>query len=223
MVMIRSIISGLRRNRRAISVSPMPLSTSLVTRRSSGRNVRFGVIVTTVHRAVCVQSLAYDPAPVTNTTPDLVVADRICQLKYRYLRCLDLKQWDDLSACFTPDATASYSGGQYEFAGRDEIMGFLVESLGPDFVTMHQCHHPEIEVDGDRATGRWALQDTVLMTEHRLLLQGAAFYEDRYERAEDDVWRIAHTGYVRTFEYMISLDDLPSFRLTANRWAPPGS
>jgi hypothetical protein len=149
---------------------------------------------------------------------DLMVIDEICQLKYRYLRCLDLKRWDELSGCFTDDATASYSGGQYEFAGRDEIMEFLVESLGPKFVTMHQCHHPEIVVDGDRATGRWALQDTVLMTEYKLILQGAAFYEDRYLWA-DGAWRIAHTGYVRTFEYLISLDDLPSFRLTANRWA----
>ncbi len=149
---------------------------------------------------------------------DLVVVDEICRLKYRYLRCLDLKQWDDLAACFTDDATASYSGGQYEFAGRSEIMKFLVESLGPKFVTMHQCHHPEIAVDGDAATGHWALQDTVLMTEYDLLLQGAAFYEDRYVRA-DGAWRIAHTGYVRTFENLISLADLPSFRLTANRWA----
>jgi hypothetical protein len=59
------------------------------------------------------------------------------------------------------------------------------------------------------------------MTGHRLLLQGAAFYADRYERAADGLWRIAHTGYERTFEYMVSLDDLPSFRLTANRFAEP--
>jgi SnoaL-like domain len=161
----------------------------------------------------------YDPAFVAQT-PDLAAISDICQLKYRYLRCLDLKQWDDLSTCFTPDATASYSGGQYEFTGRDEIMQFLVESLGEDFVTMHQCHHPEVAVDGDSAAGRWSLQDTVIMTSHRLLLQGAAFYEDRYERAGDGIWRIAHTGYVRTFEYMVSLDDTPSFRLTANRWDP---
>ncbi len=152
---------------------------------------------------------------------DLVVRDEICNLKYRYLRCLDLKQWDDLSACFTERATASYSAGQHELVGREQIMRFLIESLGTDFVTMHQCHHPEIVVEGDRATGRWALQDTVLMTEHRLILQGAAFYEDDYERGEDGAWRIAHTGYVRTFEYLIGLDDLPTFRLTANRWADP--
>lgn len=151
---------------------------------------------------------------------DLHALHEITSLKYRYLRCLDLKRWDDLAACFTGDATASYSGGQYEFSGRDDIMAFLEGSLGPTFVTMHQCHHPEIAVDGDTATGLWSLQDTVLMTDFRLVLQGAAFYDDRYVRV-DCGWRIAHTGYVRTFEYMVSLDDLPSFRLTANRWSAP--
>ena len=150
---------------------------------------------------------------------DPVDVEQIRQLKYRYLRHLDLKQWDDLATCFTEDATASYSGGKYEFSGRDMIMTFLVESLGPGFVTMHQCHHPEIQVHGDAATGTWALQDTVLMTEHSLVLHGAAFYEDQYQRDGNGTWHIAHTGYERTFEYMISLDDLPSFRLTANRWA----
>jgi hypothetical protein len=47
------------------------------------------------------------------------------------------------------------------------------------------------------------------------VITGAAFYQDRYERGEDGRWRIAHTGYVRTYEAMMSLDDLPSFRFTA--------
>ena len=53
-----------------------------------------------------------------------------------------------------------------------------------------------------------------------LIFTGAAFYRDRYERGEDGRWRIAHTGYVRTYEAMMSLDDLPSFRFTAGVGAP---
>jgi hypothetical protein len=74
-------------------------------------------------------------------------------------------------------------------------------------------------VDGDRATGRWALDDTVIITEHRAVLRGAAFYEDEYVR-DGEVWRIQHTGYERIYEAMFSLADLPSYQLTANRWAP---
>ena len=54
---------------------------------------------------------------------------------------------------------------------------------------------------------------------------GAAFYQDRYQRGADGRWRIAHTGYVRTYEAMMSLDDLPSFRLTARlpAWGAEGA
>jgi len=45
-------------------------------------------------------------------TPDeLVEIHAIERLKYRYARCLDLKRWDELRACFTKDASAAYSSG----------------------------------------------------------------------------------------------------------------
>ena len=59
--------------------------------------------------------------------------------------------------------------------------------------------------------------DTVIVPEHQVLITGAAFYEDRYQ-LEPDGWRIAQTGYQRTYEAVQSLRDLPSFQLTANRW-----
>jgi hypothetical protein len=61
----------------------------------------------------------------------------------------------------------------------------------------------------------------VFATEHRVVIKGAAFYRDRYERGEDGRWRIAHTGYVRTYEAMMSLDDLPSFKMIAKLAAAP--
>jgi hypothetical protein len=59
----------------------------------------------------------------------------------------------------------------------------------------------------------------VIVTEHRLVLRGAAHYDDRYTRDEKGVWRIQRTAYRRLYEAMFSLDDLPSWKLTANRWA----
>jgi hypothetical protein len=93
-------------------------------------------------------------------------------------------------------------------------------SLPPTIITIHHCHHPEIELDGDpatRASGTWYLDDKVLVLEHRLMLTGAAFYDDEYVRGADGRWRIARTGYVRSYEAMESLPD--SWQLTANRWA----
>jgi hypothetical protein len=97
------------------------------------------------------------------------------------------------------------------------------EQLGPGLITTHYATQPEIDIDGDTATGMWAFQDTVIATEYRVVIVGAAFYEDRYRRGADGRWRIAHTGYRRTYEATMSLDDLPSFRLTANRWATPAA
>jgi hypothetical protein len=150
---------------------------------------------------------------------DLATIEEIRQVKYRYLRCVDLKLWDELAEVFTPDATVDYGtqvyGKPLKLAGRDEIVGFLRKKLGPDMITVHRAGQPEITVDGAVATGIWSFEDTVIATEYRVVITGAAFYRDRYERGEDGRWRIAHTGYVRTYEAMLSLDDLPSFRITA--------
>jgi hypothetical protein len=146
------------------------------------------------------------------------VLEELRQLKYRYLRTLDAKEWDEFADTLADDATADY-GDRLSFAGRDAITEYMRTTLTPAIITVHQCHSPELQVDGDTATGVWALDDTVIVTEHRLVLRGAAHYADRYARDGTGVWRIAHTGYRRLYEAMVSLDDLPSWKLTANRWA----
>jgi hypothetical protein len=84
---------------------------------------------------------------------------------------------------------------------------------------MHVAHHPELEVEGDEAEGSWAFEDTVIVTDLRVLIRGAGYYRDRYRRDADGTWRIAATEYDRVYEAMQSLDDTPSFQLIANRWA----
>ena len=100
---------------------------------------------------------------------DLVAIEEIRQLKYRYLRSLDLKLWDEFEDTFAPDATANY-GAHLSFGSRAEVVAFMREMLGPAIITVHHCHHPEIQVDGDEATGVWHLDDTVIITEHRMVL-----------------------------------------------------
>jgi hypothetical protein len=155
---------------------------------------------------------------------DLVALEEIRQLKYRYLRSVDQKLWDTLADTLTKDATANYGtpvyGEPLVLNGRDEIVTFMKEKLGPGLITVHMAGQPEIEIDGDTAKGTWAFTDTVIVTEYRLVIHGAAFYEDTYERGDDGGWRISHTGYIRTYETMVSFDDVPSLKITANRWAP---
>ena len=154
---------------------------------------------------------------------DLIALEEIRRLKYRYLRSLDLKRWDEFALTLATDATADYGtqvyGERLRLAGRDEIVAFMSRRLGPEVITVHLAGQPEIDIDGEEATGTWALQDTVIATGRQVVITGAAFYEDRYRRGEDGVWRISHTGYDRTYEAMFTLTDLPGFTLTANRWA----
>ena len=156
---------------------------------------------------------------------ELRAIEEIRQVKYRYLRCVDLKLWDEIGDTFTPDATVDYGtmvyGKPLKISGRDRIVEFFRTKLGPDIITVHSAGQPEITVDGSEARGTWSFQDTVIATEHRVVITGAAFYRDRHERGEDGRWRIAHTGYVRTYEAMMSLDDLPSFKLIARLAAAP--
>jgi hypothetical protein len=164
-------------------------------------------------------------AETTAAVERLVALEEIRRVKHRYLRCVDLKRWDELADTFTADATADYGtpalGRPIRLAGRESIVAFLRERLGPDVITVHFASQPEIDVDGDTAAGTWCFEDTVIATEYGVVITGAAFYEDRYARGADGRWRIAHTGYERTYEASMSLDDLPSFRITSNRWAPP--
>src|SRR4051794_20321090 len=96
----------------------------------------------------------------------LLELEKIKRLKYAYFRCLDQKRWDEMSELFTLDATAAYSGGKYQYQGRDEIVDFMRRNMSRDaFHTSHRVHHPEIEIDGAAATGTWAMEDVNVDTE----------------------------------------------------------
>lgn len=127
--------------------------------------------------------------------------EAIRQLKYRYFRALDCKDWPALAETLTDDATTAYDNGRYAFAGREAILGFLRDALGsPRVISMHHGHHPEIEITGDgQARGTWYLEDMVIFRDANTVLRGGAFYSDEYVRI-DGQWKIRSTGYERTFE-----------------------
>ena len=68
----------------------------------------------------------------------MLAIEEIKQLKYRYLRFLDTKEWDALAELFLEDATSAYGDGKYAFEGREAIMTFLRDALGrPSILTAH--------------------------------------------------------------------------------------
>ncbi|TQS42701.1 nuclear transport factor 2 family protein [Cryptosporangium phraense] len=159
----------------------------------------------------------------SRTLEHLLTLEDLRQLKYRYLRSVDQKDWDGLADTLTEDAVADYGtpamGDRLLLEGRAAILGFMRENLGPQLISVHAAGQPEITVNGDTAAGTWAFTDLIIAPEYQLVIQGAAFYQDTYRREADGAWRISRTGYDRTYEATLSLDDLPKFRLTSNRWA----
>ena len=155
------------------------------------------------------------------TPADLVEITAIEQLKYRYVRFMDTKRWDDLAGLFVPDATASYGGGAVRLAGVDAILEFLTGSMGDEtMLTSHKVHHPEITLTGpDTAEGIWALDDVVILAPLDMTVRGASYYEDRYVKVGSE-WRIAHTGYKRVYE---EIEPRPAdLKLTASWWGTGG-
>ena len=145
--------------------------------------------------------------------------EAIKQVKYAYLRHLDLKQWPELAALLTDDVAGTYSDGKHSFTGRDAVMGFLEKSLGTaDVVTMHTVHHPEIQLsaDGKTASGVWYLEDRVIGRSDpdpakHFDIGGTAFYADEY-RLTAEGWKIAATGYQRVFDTTSMGDKVVRYR-----------
>lgn len=139
----------------------------------------------------------------------LVKKDEIKELKARYFRGLDTKDWELFSSTMTEDVKGRYSDGQLSFDGRESLVQFMVENLSAGTtITMHHGHHPEIKIgeDGMTATGVWYLQDMVIDLVGKTRLYGAAVYRDEYRKEGGD-WLISKTGYSRTFEFVEPLGD----------------
>lgn len=143
--------------------------------------------------------------------------EAIKQVKYRYLRALDTKHWDDFAATLAEDITADYGksmGSDHSFSDRDSLVEFMRTSLPGNLISEHRVNHPEITLTGaDSATGIWYLQDRVIMPDFNLMLIGAAFYHDSYRRTADG-WKISATGYQRTYDATMPLSDIPGFKVT---------
>lgn len=155
---------------------------------------------------------------------DLEAIEAIRQLKYRYFRTLDLKMWDEFGDCLAEDVTARYGTQAMDkplhYDNRKDVVDFMAANLGTGIVTVHIASHPEIEVDGDEATGSWGFEDTVIVPEFKMIIRGGGYYVDAYRKDADGRWRISATRYERIYEAMTSLTDTPSFQLIANRWDP---
>jgi ketosteroid isomerase-like protein len=125
--------------------------------------------------------------------------EAIRQLKARYFRFVDTKQWDRWGELFTEDAVLDVPLMRGEpLRGRRAIEERVRQGLIP-MITIHHGHTPEIELDGpDRARGIWPMYDKLLRTTLETdapgfgpRYEGSGHYVERYAKDGNGRWRIA--------------------------------
>ncbi|AAS04067.1 nuclear transport factor 2 family protein [Mycobacterium avium] len=139
---------------------------------------------------------------VADTLPAI---ESIKQLKARYCRYLDTKDWAAWRTIFTDDflSDTSEAGGAV-IAGADDFVAFTRRALGrATQPTAHQVHNPEIELtSATTARGTWALQDVVRFGPG-ITLVGYGHYHETYENI-DGQWFIKSSKLTRLREDIVT-------------------
>ena len=122
--------------------------------------------------------------------------EAIRQLKARYFRTMDTKDWDGYRRVFADQVVVDTSeAGGALVEGADAFVAYVREALD-GAVTLHQGHMPEIELtSATTATGIWALNDIVVFP-NGMRLDGYGHYHETYEKVDGE-WRIASSKLTR--------------------------
>jgi hypothetical protein len=123
----------------------------------------------------------------------------IKQLKARYFRCMDTKDWDGFADVFAPDAVMDMTEEMRDqqttadpvTRGNREIAAFVRAAVDP-VTTVHHGHMPEIDLTSDTtATGIWAMEDKLRWPEGSPIkaMHGYGHYHETYERVGEE-WKI---------------------------------
>ncbi len=138
-------------------------------------------------------------------TATLVAIESIKQLKARYCRNLDTKDWAAWRTVFTDDfvSDTAEAGGKV-IEGADDFVAFTRKALGrPAQTTAHQVHAPEIALtSATTARGVWALQDVVRFGAG-VTLVGFGHYHETYENISGQ-WFIKSSKLTRLREDIVT-------------------
>jgi hypothetical protein len=130
--------------------------------------------------------------------------EEIKQLQQHYVDCLCLTKWDEIGECFTENAETNIGeeANIRRLKGKAEISKVYKVSkahIGQEglFVV-----HPSIQVNGDRATGRWLSYFMHIRPkgEEPLLHWMQGIYECQYVR-ENGKWKISYLKWRARLKY----------------------
>jgi len=148
----------------------------------------------------------------------LLAIEDIRQLKARYYRCMDTKDWDGLGQVFAPEAvfdlrevnsvrrpltgewTPPYGDETAVHRGHAAVVG-MIRNAVTRLVTVHHGHMGEIEITSDTsAQAIWAMEDVIRNApgEPEMSMHGFGHYHDTYVRL-DRGWAIQTTRITRLY------------------------
>jgi hypothetical protein len=135
-----------------------------------------------------------------NTLEKLDAIEAIKQLKARYFRTLDTKDWAGLREVFTEDVmidTTQDAGGEPS-VGVEAFVPRLLDAIGLA-TTVHHGHMAEIEITSPTtAHGVWAMEDLIRWPEGFPIagMHGWGHYNESYVK-QGDGWRISSLTLTR--------------------------
>ena len=141
----------------------------------------------------------------------LIAIEDIRQLKMRYFRHMDMRDWDAMAQVFCRDARFDCSEG-FAYTTLDGVthgeIGPITTGRGPimawisaAFAEQASCHHGhghEVTIDSEtEAHGICAMEDWIYGPDRRTRhVNAVGHYHERY-RFEDGAWRIAEAKLTR--------------------------
>ena len=143
----------------------------------------------------------------------LVAIEEIKQLKARYFRLMDTRDFEGMAQVFCRDAKFDCSEG-FQITpvggspigdvgpithGRDAIMAWIRDAF-KNQTSVHHGHCHEITIDSEtEAHGIIAMEDYIRGPDRKTqYLHATGHYHERY-RFEDGAWRIAESKLTRLF------------------------
>jgi hypothetical protein len=115
----------------------------------------------------------------------------IKEVQYRYWRCVDAQQLDEVLDCFIDNGAVIEMEGVPPCNTREDFIKVLKAQGGKSgFLSLHSGHNPQIKITGAvHAEGTWDALFVAVDVADRLTYQLTGRYENRYVK-RNDLWKI---------------------------------
>ena len=114
--------------------------------------------------------------------------EAIKKLRATYCYLCDDQKWEEVLHLFTEKARLDFGGVKYE--GQEGLKAFFLQLLPAQLsFSMHMVHNPILEVQGDKATGKWYFEAPTSFKPDNKAFWLAGIYEEEYLREKGE-WKI---------------------------------